>query len=139
MANAKRSTKKKTTRKAPAKKTEAPVQAAPVRLPDRTGKNGQAFQNSLGRSESLNQACEAITVLTAHHYHRLLSKYHNDGEILAQLPGLDESGDAIPIEPVTQLTQDLAALQELLLLVNNLQRIRSDEAIDIKKNPFGPR
>ncbi len=94
-------------------------------------------KNTLGKSAAFDQAIAASVVLVSHHYHRLLNKYVADGEILAELtvPGADGE-EGYKVEPTEQLVQDLQRIQELSLFINNLQRIRTDDAIDVSKNPM---
>lgn len=131
MGNERKSTRKKTT------KTKArPVKAVPA-VPVVPTKDLSGKKNALGRSNSFDAAIDASVELVAYHYHRLLSKYHDQGKILdtLTLPGQEGDGQ-ITIDPADSLAQDLIRIQNMSLLVNNMQRIRSDDALDITKNPM---
>ncbi len=131
MGNASKSGRKKTTRtKARPVKPVAQTPAKPLK--DLTDK-----KNALGRSNSFDAAIDASVELVSYHYHRLLSKYHTDGKILDQIVIPGQEGDGkITIDPADALAQDLVRVQNMSLLVNNMQRIRSDDALDITKNPM---
>ncbi len=128
MGNVSKSGRKKTTK----------TKARPVKPVAQTpAKDLTDNKNALGRSNSFDAAIDASVELVSYHYHRLLSKYHTDGKILDQItiPGQEGEGQ-ITIDPADSLAQDLVRVQNMSLLVNNMQRIRSDEALDISKNPM---
>ena len=94
--------------------------------------------NKTGQSEAFDKALEASVTLIGHYYHQALSKYvGEDGNIVNAMPKLGDGPDDGPaMSPIESLAVDLAKIQQATLFVNNLQRIRSDSAIDVTKNPL---
>ncbi len=96
-------------------------------------------KNMTGKSESFDKAIEASVTLLSHYYHMTLKKYvTDDGNIVESVtvPGQGEGEDAIKVAGVDALAFDLQKLTNLALMVNNLQRLRQDAALDISLNPL---
>ena len=98
----------------------------------------QLSVNKTGQSEAFDKALEASVTLLGHYYHQALSKYvDSDGSIVKSMPKLGDGPDDGPaMSPIDSLALDLAKVQQAALFINNLQRIRSDAAIDVTKNPL---
>ena len=94
--------------------------------------------NKTGKSEAFDKALEASVTLLGHYYHQALSKYvDSDGNIVKSMPKVgDGPDDTAPMSPIDSLALDLAKVQQAALFINNLQRIRSDAAVDVTKNPL---
>lgn len=95
--------------------------------------------NVLGKSESYDKAIQASATLVSHFYHVTLKKYvTEDGNIVESLtiPGQGEGEEPLTVSAVDSLTFDLQKLTNLALMVNNLQRLRQDAALDISLNPL---
>ncbi len=96
-------------------------------------------QNWVAKSESFDAALEASVTLLAHYYHVTLKKYvSEDGKIVETVPFPGQGPDAEPVTlpGVVALRLDLDNVQELAIRINNLQRIRSDDAINVTLNPL---
>ena len=96
-------------------------------------------KNWAGKSESFDAALEASTTLLCHYYHATLAKYvDSKGAIVDKIvfPGQGADAEPVTVPGVVALRLDLDNVQELAIRINNLQRIRSDHAIDVRLNPL---
>ncbi len=135
---AKRKTKKKVVQ-APKVAPDAPVDSTPT-IADAVRKTpeGGDYANWLGRSARLDKCLEIATVITGNLMLERLKKYvDTNGSVVHsfQRAGFDKDGD--PQTPASEAMR--ADLEEFSLLfhhISNLQRIRSDDSIDITKFPL---
>lgn len=135
---------RKTKKKAPKAKAVKPAQVAQAdttpSIADvvRKTPEGNEYANWLGRSARIDKCLEIATVLVGNLMLERLKKYVDaDGNVVKDFERAGFGKDGDPRTPAEELLK--SDLQEFALLfhnIANLQRIRSDDSIDITKFPL---
>lgn len=89
--------------------------------------------NKVGQSPAFDSALELTNELVGAYYNMLLQKYVQDGKAIEKLtvPGQGAEDDPITLDAVQMLAVDLQKVQQVVLFLNTLQRLRQDTAIDL--------